>query len=36
LIAGEGKAFAGLDEFAGFGNGLGVGVDLRPDYFVFA
>ena len=31
LIVGQGEAFAGLDQFVSFGDGLTVGVDARPD-----
>lgn len=31
LVVGEREAFAGLNQFVGGGDGLTVGVDLRPD-----
>jgi hypothetical protein len=31
LVVGEREAFAGLDQFVGGGDGLTVGVDLRPN-----
>jgi hypothetical protein len=31
LVVGEGKAFAVLNEFAGFGDALRVRLDARPD-----